>query len=240
MIKNVNIENETKVSSIINSKEKVDLTFYCRDNIPRYQTISSIPKNHIEYFKSILPINMESMFCDCRYLFGVNLSGIDTSLNISMKNMFKNCNYIFYNGCIDLHMLITDNILSTESMFEVMNSGPEVINLSNWNLIKNKSMKRMFYNCSKLIDLNMENIDTKGCEDFSEMFYNCRKLISINTTLDFSSCINVKGMFRYSGLKNLHLKNVPRSLLDIHNEFIDFTGGTLNETYIIDNILEDK
>ena len=61
VIKNVNIENDSRVSSIINSKEKVDLTFYCRDNIPRYQTISSIPKNHIEYFKSILPINMDLM-----------------------------------------------------------------------------------------------------------------------------------------------------------------------------------
>ena len=40
-------------------------------------------------------------------------------------------------------------------------------------------------------------------------------------------------------LRNLHLKNVPRSLLDADGS-LKGAGGTLNKTYIIDNILEDK
>ena len=47
-------------------------------------------------------------------------------------------------------------------------------------------------------------------------------------------------IFRYSdNLSGLHLKNVPRSLLNTDGSLKD-DGGTLNETYIIDNILEGK
>ena len=185
MDKNVTITNDVKIKSSFNSIY-VNLSWYAKNNIPNYGTITEIPKEHMDYINSVkYANNCYSMFYDC-------------------------------------------NKLTAE------------LDLSNFDTSKVTNMGNMFYNCTSLISIDVSNFDTSSVTDMSCMFYNCVSLIAIKGTLDLSSCTTVNSIFNGALIiEGLHLKNVPRSLLDTDGSLKD-TYGILNHTYIIDNILEDK
>ena len=210
MIKNVTIDRDTVIRGIT-EPNLVDLSFYARDNIPNYQAIAEIPKENMDYINSVkYAVNCMDMFFDCRSLELLNLSNFDTSKVTNMSYMFSGCRALLR------------------------------LELSSFNTSNVTSMNNMFIICGHLHYLDISNWDTSNVTNMSRMFGFCNSLTTIKGTLDLSSCEKVDSMFKAtSGIKGVHLKNVPRSLLDIDGS-LKKADGTLNETYIIDNILEDK
>ena len=94
-------------------------------------------------------------------------------------------------------------------------------------------MSGMFANCKALISLDLSSFDTNKVANMCGMFKGCNLLIEITGVLDLSSCTNVYRMFENCDkLRNVHLKNVPRTL-----DF-EYSGGIEGTTYIIDNYID--
>ena len=160
------VNNDVKITVKHNAFAEVDFENMCQTNIPNYQTITEIPKEHMDYINSVK--------------YAVN--------------------------CMD-----------------------------------------MFNGCEQLTSLDLASFDTSKVTNMSNMFANCTSLKRITGVLDLSSCNNVSSCFLYcDNLRSVHLKNVPRSIIDDgtsglgpEGSLLD-SGGTLDETYVIDNILEDR
>ena len=203
------LEEKLLISSFID-KALVDLSYYARDNIANYETITTIPQENIEYLSSGLAASScEGMFYNCNALTSIswNEFNIDTSKCSTTINMFDNC-------------------ISLTSL-----------NLSNFDTSKVTSMYQMFYYCFALTSLNLSNFDTSKVTDMNDMFNECKSLQEIicPNGFDMSSCTDVYYMFTgctsYNG-EPLHFKNVLRNL--------DFSviGGTEGTHYVIDNYID--
>ena len=107
------------------------------------------------------------------------------------------------------------------------------LELSNFDTSNVTNMSRMFYRCGALTNLELSNFDTSKVTNMSYMFGYCSALTIIKGSLDLSSAALVTNMFiGCTKLKNVHLKNVPRTL-NLSN-----IGGIEGETYIIDNYID--
>ena len=57
-------------------------------------------------------------------------------------------------------------------------------------------MHGMFYNCSGLKNLNLNNFDTKNVTDMTKMFYNCSGLENLNlNNFDTKNVTDMIGIF---------------------------------------------
>ena len=199
--------------------------------------------------------DMYGMFADCKSLKSLDLSSFDTSNVVDMGFMFNNCSSL---TSLDLSSFNTKNVFNMGGMFNNCSSLTS-LDLSSFNTSYVNNMSGMFNNCKALISLDLSSFDTNkvanmcgmfdGCEsltildlpnfntskvtNMNLMFCNCSSLIEITGVLDLSSCISVYHMFKNCDkLRNVHLKNVPRTL-DLSN-----IGGTEGVTYIIDNYID--
>ena len=123
--------------------------------------------------------DMVNMFCDCRDLSSLDVSGFNTGKVTDMSGMFYDC--------ISLKLL----------------------DVTNFNTANVKSMSNMFYNCQNLASLNVTNFNTANVTNMQGMFYSCPALTTIYVSDKFvtgqvtdgsnmfSNCINLKGFIDY-------------------------------------------
>ena len=119
--------------------------------------------------------NMVDMFCDCRSLSSLDVSGFNTGKVTDMSGMFFEC--------ISLKLL----------------------DVAKFNTANVKSMRYMFYSCHNLDLLNVTNFNTANVTNMQGMFYSCFALTTIYASDKFvtgqvtdgsnmfSNCINLKG-----------------------------------------------
>ena len=119
--------------------------------------------------------DMVDMFCDCRDLSSLDVSGFNTGKVTDMSGMFYEC--------ISLKLL----------------------DVAKFNTANVKSMSNMFYNCQNLASLNVTNFNTANVTNMQGMFYSCPALTTIYASDKFvtgqvtdgsnmfSNCINLKG-----------------------------------------------
>lgn len=84
------------------------------------------------------------------------------------------------------------------------------------------NMKRMFYYCSKITNINLSNWDTSSVVNMSEMFSNCSALINLNISkFDTSSVTNMDTMFlSCSNLSTLDVSSFNTSkITSLYNMF---------------------
>ena len=63
------LDGDYTASANIIKLQLVDLSWYARDNISNYQTVTSIPQSNLNYLNSgLYASNMESMFDSCKKL----------------------------------------------------------------------------------------------------------------------------------------------------------------------------
>ena len=61
---------------------------------------------------------------------------------------------------------------------------------------KIKSINGMFYNCTKLVSLDLSSFNTSNCTSFNNMFYYCSSLVSLDvSSFNTSKCTNFHYMF---------------------------------------------
>ena len=123
--------------------------------------------------------DMVNMFCDCRDLSSLDVSGFNTGKVTDMSGMFYDC--------ISLKLL----------------------DVTNFNTANVKSMSNMFYNCQNLASLNVTNFNTANVTNMQGMFSGCPALTTIYASDKFvtgqvtdgsnmfSNCINLKGFIDY-------------------------------------------
>ena len=119
--------------------------------------------------------DMAYMFCKCRDLSSLDVSGFNTEKVTDMSEMF--------NECISLKLL----------------------DVAKFNTANVKSMSNMFYNCQNLASLNVTNFNTANVTNMQGMFSGCSALTSIyasdkfvTTNVEtgsnmFFNCIKLKG-----------------------------------------------
>ena len=123
--------------------------------------------------------DMVDMFCDCRDLSSLDVSGFNTEKVTDMSGMFYEC--------ISLKLL----------------------DVAKFNTANVKSMSNMFYRCYNLDLLNVTNFNTANVTNMQGMFYSCPALTTIYASDKFvtgqvtdgsnmfSNCINLKGFIDY-------------------------------------------
>ena len=119
--------------------------------------------------------DMVDMFCDCRDLSSLDVSGFNTGKVTDMSGMFYEC--------ISLKLL----------------------DVAKFNTANVKSMSNMFYNCQNLASLNVTNFNTANVTNMQGMFSGCSALTTIyasdkfvTTNVEtgsnmFFNCIKLKG-----------------------------------------------
>ena len=119
--------------------------------------------------------DMADMFCKCRDLSSLDVSGFNTEKVTDMSGMFDEC--------ISLKLL----------------------DVAKFNTANVKSMSNMFYNCQNLASLNVTNFNTANVTNMQGMFSGCFALTTIYASDNFvtgqvtdgsnmfSNCINLKG-----------------------------------------------
>ena len=122
---------------------------------------------------------MADMFCDCRDLSSLDVSGFNTGKVTDMSGMFYEC--------ISLKLL----------------------DVAKFNTANVKSMSNMFYNCQNLASLNVTNFNTANVTNMQGMFSGCSALTTIYASDNFvtgqvtdgsnmfSNCTNLKGFIDY-------------------------------------------
>ena len=144
----------------------------------------------------------EIKFKGCNSLISLNLSYFDMSNIINMSDMFSCCCFLEY-------LTLSDSIAPEfmDNLFYKCFS-LKIVNLSNINTSKVKSMKNMFYECSSLKTLNLSNFDTSKVEDMSYMFYGCTSLCYLDlSNFDTSNVKNMNHMFSRSKLKYVDISS---------------------------------
>ena len=119
--------------------------------------------------------DMADMFCECKDLSSLDVSGFNTEKVTDMSGMFYEC--------ISLKLL----------------------DVAKFNTANVKSMSNMFYRCYNLDLLNVTNFNTANVTNMQGMFYSCFALTTIYASDNFvtgkvtdgsnmfSNCINLKG-----------------------------------------------
>ena len=123
--------------------------------------------------------DMADMFCDCRDLSSLDVSGFNTGKVTDMSGMFYEC--------ISLKLL----------------------DVAKFNTANVKSMSNMFFRCYNLDLLNVTNFNTANVTNMQGMFYSCSALTTIYASDKFvtgkvtdgsnmfSNCTNLKGFIDY-------------------------------------------
>ena len=123
--------------------------------------------------------DMADMFCECKDLSSLDVSGFNTEKVTDMSEMFYDC--------ISLKLL----------------------DVAKFNTANVKSMSNMFYSCHNLDLLNVTNFNTANVTNMQGMFSGCSALTSIYASDKFvtgqvtdgsnmfSNCTNLKGFIDY-------------------------------------------
>ena len=141
--------------------------FYLCGNLNQVEGIKNLNTKEVT--------DMADMFCDCKALSSLDVSGFNTEKVTDMSGMFYEC--------ISLKLL-------------------DVVKFNTANV---KSMSNMFYNGQNLASLNVTNFNTANVTNMQGMFSGCSALTTIyasdkfvtgqvtDGSKMFSNCINLKG-----------------------------------------------
>ena len=145
--------------------------FYLCGNLNQVEGIKNLNTKEVT--------DMAGMFCKCRDLSSLDVSGFNTEKVTDMSEMFDEC--------ISLKLL----------------------DVAKFNTANVKSMSNMFYNCQNLASLNVTNFNTANVTNMQGMFSGCPALTTIyasdkfvTTNVEtgsnmFFNCIKLKGFIDY-------------------------------------------
>ena len=197
----------------------VDLSYYARDNITNYKSITSIPQENLDYLNSgLYASNMTGMFYDCGKLTYIPKLNIDTINVNDMNTMFRYCGSL---TSVDLSDFNTSNVTNMSNMFYYCSSLTS-LDLSNFNTSKVEDMSNMFYECHSLNSLIISNFNTSKVKTMHNMFTGCFDLTSLDlSNFNTSNVTNMSYMFEgCPGLSSLNVSNFNTSnVTDMNSMF---------------------
>ena len=169
--------------------------------------------------------DMVDMFCDCRDLSSLDVSGFNTGKVTDMSGMFYEC--------ISLKLL----------------------DVAKFNTANVKSMSNMFYRCYNLDLLNVTNFNTANVTNMQGMFYSCPALTTIYASDNFvtgkvtdgssmfSGCTNLKGFIHYMSNPDKIDQTYANYKTGYFTKLVGKNGdekiGATGETLATDNLVLD-
>ena len=169
--------------------------------------------------------DMVDMFCDCRDLSSLDVSGFNTGKVTDMSGMFYEC--------ISLKLL----------------------DVAKFNTANVKSMSNMFYNCQNLASLNVTNFNTANVTNMQGMFSGCPALTTIyasdkfvTTNVEtgsnmFFNCIKLKGFIDYKNNSDKTDHTYANYKTGYFTKLVGKNGdekiGATGETLATDNLVLD-
>lgn len=160
----------------------------------------------------------EGLFESCTGLTSIHFGdAFHTEQAASMARMFARCWEL---ETADFENLDTQNVTNMREMFDMrpstdpevlrnQPSGPQTLDLSNWDVSSVTDMRFSFANCSRLETLNADNWNTSNVTDMHSMFQWCPQLKTLDVSnWDVSSVTNMRNMFVSCGsLQELAVKH---------------------------------
>ena len=192
--------------------------FYWCENLKQVEGIKNLNTKEVT--------DMADMFCECRDLSSLDVSGFNTEKVTDMSGMFYEC--------ISLKLL----------------------DVAKFNTANVKSMSNMFYNCQNLASLNVTNFNTANVTNMQGMFSGCFALTTIYASDKFvtgqvtdgsnmfSNCINLKGFINYKNNSDKTDHTYANYKTGYFTKLVGKNGdekiGATGETLAADNLaLED-
>ena len=192
--------------------------FYLCGNLNQVEGIKNLNTKEVT--------DMADMFCKCRDLSSLDVSGFNTEKVTDMSGMFDEC--------ISLKLL----------------------DVAKFNTANVKSMSNMFYYCQNLASLNVTNFNTANVTNMQGMFSGCPALTTIYASDKFvtgqvtdgsnmfSNCINLKGFIDYKNNSDKTDHTYANYKTGYFTKLVGKNGdekiGATGETLATDNLaLED-
>ena len=191
--------------------------FYLCGNLNQVEGIKNLNTKEVT--------DMAGMFCKCRDLSSLDVSGFNTEKVTDMSEMFDEC--------ISLKLL----------------------DVAKFNTANVKSMSNMFYNCQNLASLNVTNFNTANVTNMQGMFSGCSALTTIYASDNFvtgqvtdgsnmfSNCINLKGFIDYKNNSDKTDHTYANYKTGYFTKLVGKNGdekiGATGETLATDNLVLD-
>ena len=191
--------------------------FYWCENLKQVEGIKNLNTKEVT--------DMADMFCECRDLSSLDVSGFNTEKVTDMSGMFYEC--------ISLKLL----------------------DVAKFNTANVKSMSNMFYNCQNLASLNVTNFNTANVTNMQGMFSGCFALTTIYASDKFvtgqvtdgsnmfSNCINLKGFINYKNNSDKTDHTYANYKTGYFTKLVGKNGdekiGATGETLATDNLVLD-
>ena len=191
--------------------------FYLCGNLNQVEGIKNLNTKEVT--------DMAGMFCKCRDLSSLDVSGFNTEKVTDMSKMF--------NECISLKLL----------------------DVAKFNTANVKSMSNMFDNCQNLASLNVTNFNTANVTNMQGMFYSCPALTTIyasdkfvTTNVEtgsnmFFNCIKLKGFIDYKNNSDKTDHTYANYKTGYFTKLVGKNGdekiGAAGETLATDNLVLD-
>ena len=191
--------------------------FYWCENLKQVEGIKNLNTKEVT--------DMADMFCECKDLSSLDVSGFNTEKVTDMSGMFYDC--------ISLKLL----------------------DVAKFNTANVKSMSNMFYNCQNLASLNVTNFNTANVTNMQGMFSGCFALTTIyasdkfvTTNVEtgsnmFFNCINLKGFIDYKNNSDKTDHTYANYKTGYFTKLVGKNGdekiGATGETLATDNLVLD-
>ena len=191
--------------------------FYLCGNLNQVEGIKNLNTKEVT--------DMAGMFCKCRDLSSLDVSGFNTEKVTDMSEMFYEC--------ISLKLL----------------------DVAKFNTANVKSMSNMFNNCQNLASLNVTNFNTANVTNMQGMFYSCPALTTIyasdkfvTTNVEtgsnmFFNCIKLKGFIDYKNNSDKTDHTYANYKTGYFTKLVGKNGdekiGATGETLATDNLVLD-
>ena len=191
--------------------------FYLCGNLNQVEGIKNLNTKEVT--------DMAGMFCKCRDLSSLDVSGFNTEKVTDMSEMFYEC--------ISLKLL----------------------DVAKFNTANVKSMSNMFNNCQNLASLNVTNFNTANVTNMQGMFSGCSALTTIYASDKFvtgqvtdgsnmfSNCINLKGFIDYKNNSDKTDHTFANYKTGYFTKLVGKNGdekiGATGETLATDNLVLD-
>ena len=164
--------------------------------------------------------DVDQMFCECRSLTSLDLTGFDTSCAQSMSEVFFGCTSL---RSLDLSGFDTSHVQNMSGMFFGCTS-LRSLNFCGFDTSHVQDMAHMFSGCTSLRSLDLSGFDTGSVQSMGEMFSDCSNLTSLDLhVFDTSNLQYTYGMF--SGCKAL--ERLDLSSFDTSN--VQYTLGMFDD-----------
>ena len=213
----IRFENQVSINNNLPNNNYIELK---EDELDNSQNKDEVFEKYIKVYLKLQNItNLSYMFCNCRYLSSLDISGF---YQIDNTN-FNNLSYLFYNctslESLNIRDLDTSNVTDMSYAFSNCKSLKSLSDISNLDTSKIESMEGMFKNC-----INLESIDdisswkTQKVKYMNSMFCNCQKLENIAplSDLDFSNVIDMNNIFaecsNLQDISNFPIRNANKTI----------------------------